>query len=281
MVSVECRVFVYLLVLRFNPTKMKRISFLLAISLLGGFLQAQTPEEYLREVKVRFFLRPAANLMYTPTRLNNTEFKNGSDKTEVSDGFTRTPGLCLNFGVNVIESPWLTAGVFQEYSEGWFFGESHTYNQQGIKLRAGLPNFQVTAEWSRFPFRKVTGFFVEYSTGNEYTRSYQNSGYDNIYRNQYGLSFNTGNGLWLDVAYLEDSFQGSWINGKKAQGINIGLNKTDDWYLNLDVLFNHPVRGSVLTTTPGSTLKPEDFFFNFKFGTNLSEAIRVGRWLVR
>lgn len=260
---------------------MKRISLLLVICLLGGFTKAQSVEEYLREVKIRFFLRPAANLMYTPTRLNNTEFKNGSDKTEVTDGFTLTPGLCLNFGVNVIESPWLTVGVFQEYSEGWLFGESHSYNQQGIKLSAGLPNFQFTAEFSRFPFRKVTGFFAEYSTGNQYDRSYQNSNYDNIFRNQYGLAFNTGSQLWLELAYLEDSFQGAWISNKKAQGFVLGLNKTDGWYLNLEALFNHPVRGSVLVSTPNASLKSEDLFFNFKFGTNLSEAIRIGRWLVR
>lgn len=261
---------------------MKRISLFLILGLLGGFSKAQSTNEYLREVKIRFFLRPAANLMYTPTRLNNTEFNNGSATSEITDGFTLTPGLCLNFGLNVIESPWLTAGIFQEYSEGWLFGESHSYNHQGIRLRAGLPNFQVTAEWSRFPFRKVTGFFVEYSEGNKYNRSFQNSNYDNIFRNQYGLAFKTGNQTWLELAYLEDSFQGAWISGKKAQGFVIGLNKNEDWFLNLEVLFNHPVRGSTVSgVAVPAELKSEDLFFNFKFGTNLSEAIKIGQWLVR
>jgi hypothetical protein len=260
---------------------MKKLSLLLMLCVFGGVSHAQSTEEMLREVKIRFFLRPATNLMYTPTRLNNTDFKNGSSTTEITDGFTLTPGLCFNFGLNIIESPWFTAGLFQEYSEGWFFGESHSYNQQGIKIRGGLPNFQVTAEWSRFPFRKVTGFYVEYGTDNKYDRSYQNSAYDNISRSQYGIAFNTGDDLWLEAAYLEDSFQGAWISGKKAQGIVLGLNNTDGWYLNLDLLFNHPVRGSTISgTAVPTTLKADDLFFNLKFGTSLSEAIKVGKWLI-
>lgn len=260
---------------------MKKLLLLICISLLTSFAFSQTSNEILKEVHVRFFLKPAVNLMYTPTRLNNTEFNNGSSKTEVTDGFTLTPGLCLNFGVNLIESPWLTVGLFQEYSEGWLFGESHSYNQQGIKLRGGWPQIQVTAEWSRFPFRKVTGYFVDYSTGNQFSRSFQNSGYDNISRSQFGLAFKTQNDCWIEAAYLEDSFQGALISGKKAQGVSFGLNKTDQWYIQLDLLFNHPVKGNTITgASIPTTLKTDDLFFNFKFGTNLSEAIHVGKWLV-
>lgn len=195
-----------------------------------------------------------------PSRNNIYELADGVKKRgdfETKTSFTTGINFSIEFWP--IYTPFLGYGITKEFSEGWLFGDSHSLQKFGHLFFLGTEKFKIISEYS-FLTRRCTGYSFNQSNSQSYVEELNRSFYDNIKRTLYGIQIGFTE-IQLKVGYFTETYE---FIDKKSNGVNIIINKSNDYEIILECIFDHPIRGFIANgITVPTDLSQKDLFFYF------------------